>query len=185
MSKAVIVQPGGGFDKVTFGSREAAAPGPREITVRIKASSLNYHDYAVVSGMWGPKEPRIPMADGAGEVIALGSEVTEFKLGDLVVSTFFPTWLNGEPEVDSFATVPGDGVDGYARETVTASVTSFTNAPHGYSASEAATLTTAGLTAWRALFADDSLKPVTQSSSRAQVAFPFSLCNLRKWPAHT
>ena len=36
-----------------------------QILVQIKASSLNYHDYAVVSGMWGPAEDRIPMSDGA------------------------------------------------------------------------------------------------------------------------
>jgi NADPH:quinone reductase-like Zn-dependent oxidoreductase len=60
--------------------------------------------------------------------------------------------------MDSFAAVPGDGLDGYARENVTASVQSFTHAPKGYSPAEAATLTTAGLTAWRALHDDGRLK---------------------------
>lgn len=158
-SKAIILAPGGGFDKVSVGSREAAAPKAGEITVRLHASSLNYHDYVVVKGVWGPSEPRIPMADGAGEVIALGEGVTEFAVGDKVVSTFFPTWHDGPPEVEGFATVPGDGVDGYAREVVTRPATAFTRAPRGYSHAEASTLTTAGLTAWRALFSDDHLKP--------------------------
>lgn len=157
--KAIYVQPGGGYDRVTFGRCEAAAPGPGEISVRLRASSLNYHDFAVVSGMWGPSEPRIPMADGAGEVIAVGAGVSEFAVGDAVVSTFFPSWLAGEPQVEGFATVPGDGVDGYAREFVTAPASAFTRAPQGWSHVEAATLTTAGLTAWRALMADDHLKP--------------------------
>jgi NADPH:quinone reductase-like Zn-dependent oxidoreductase len=109
--------------------------------------------------MWGPSEPRIPMADGAGEVIAVGSSVTEFKVGDFVVSTFFPTWQSGEPLVEGFATVPGDGVDGYAREIVTASVNAFTHAPQGWSHVEASTLTTAALTSWRALMSDGNLKP--------------------------
>ena len=95
----------------------------------------------------------------AGEVVAVGSGVTEFAVGDAVVSTFFPDWLAGEPLVEGFATVPGDGVDGYAREMVTARATSFTHAPKGYSHAEASTLTTAGLTAWRALMADGKLKP--------------------------
>ena len=159
MSKAIYVQPGGGYDKVGLGSADAAAPAAGEITVRLHANSLNYHDFAVVSGMWGPSEPRIPMADGAGEVIAVGEGVSEFAVGDSVVSTFFPGWLDGEPLVEGFATVPGDGIDGYARELVTARATSFTRAPKGYSHAEASTLTTAGLTAWRALMADDSLKP--------------------------
>lgn len=50
-------------------------------------------------------------------------------------------------------------VVGYAREVVTASVNSFTLAPRNYSHVEASTLTTAELTAWRALMSDDALKP--------------------------
>ena len=157
-NKAIIVQAGGGYDKVLVGVRDAAAPKSGEMTVRLHANSLNYHDFAVVSGMWGPSEPRIPMADGAGEVIAVGDGVTEFAVGDHVVSTFFPTWLAGEPLVEGFATTPGDGVDGYARETVTASVNAFTHAPKGWSHVESSTLTTAALTAWRALMADGGLK---------------------------
>lgn len=98
------------------------------------------------------------MSDGAGEVTAVGPGVTEFAVGDAVVSTFFPTWLDGQPEVVGFATVPGDGVDGYAREAVTRPATAFTRAPLGWDHAEAATLTTAGLTAWRALFDDGKLK---------------------------
>ncbi len=158
MSKAIVVQPGGGFDKVTVTTREAPAPSCGEIQVRLLGSSLNYHDYAVVSGMWGPTEPRIPMADGAGEVLAVGPGVTEFKPGDHVVSTFFPTWLDGEPDVVGFATTPGDGIDGYARELVTAPANGFTHAPKGWSAVESATLTTAGLTAWRALHDEGHIK---------------------------
>jgi NADPH:quinone reductase-like Zn-dependent oxidoreductase len=52
MSRAIIVQAGGGFERVTMGEAEAADPGPGEIKVRLHANSLNYHDYAVVSGMW-------------------------------------------------------------------------------------------------------------------------------------
>jgi len=158
MSKAIHVQPGGGYDKVVIGSSEAPAPQAGEISVRLYANSLNYHDFAVVSGMWGPSEPRIPMADGAGEVIAVGSGVSEFAVGDRVVSTFFPDWLGGEPNVEGFTRVPGDGIDGYARERVTAPAQAFTLAPQGWSHAEAATLTTAGLTAWRALMADGKLK---------------------------
>ena len=73
----------------------AAAPGPGEITVDLKASSLNYHDYAVVKGMIPTEPGRIPMSDGAGIVSAVGDGVTEFAVGDQVVSTFFPDGLDG------------------------------------------------------------------------------------------
>ncbi len=138
---------------------DAPAPGPGEISVRIRASSLNYHDYAVVKGMIPAADGRIPMSDGAGEVTAVGEGVNDFKVGDAVVSTFFPYWLSGEVPADSFTRVPGDGIDGYAREAVTAPTSWFTHAPKGYSHAEAATLTCAGLTAWRALVVDGGIKP--------------------------
>jgi len=137
----------------------AAAPGPGEITVDLKASSLNYHDYAVVKGMIPTEPARIPMSDGAGIVSAVGDGVTEFAVGDHVVSTFFPDWLDGRPPSSAFTRVPGDGIDGYAREAVTAPTHWFTRAPSGFSHAEAATLTCAGLTAWRALFVDYAVKP--------------------------
>ncbi|MEN1942049.1 NAD(P)-dependent alcohol dehydrogenase [Luteimonas sp. MJ174] len=157
--KTIHIPAGGGFDHVTVGSTQPVEPGAGEITVRVRASSLNFHDYMVVKGITGPSERRIPMADGAGEVTAVGEGVTEFAVGDHVVSTFFPEWLDGEAPEGGFSRVPGDGVDGFAREQVTAPVTAFTHAPRGWSHAEAATLTTAGLTAWRALMEDGALQP--------------------------
>ncbi|MES2627254.1 MAG: NAD(P)-dependent alcohol dehydrogenase [Pseudomonadota bacterium] len=157
--KTVYVPAGGGFANVVVGTADYPnAPGPGEITVRIHASSLNYHDLAVVSGATPPKEQRIPMSDGAGKVIAVGAGVDEFAVGDHVVSTFFPDWLDGPPIRAGFGRTPGDGIDGFAREQVTLPATAFTHTPHGYSHAEASTLTTAGLTAWRALFENGQLK---------------------------
>lgn len=45
---------------------DAPAPARGEITVGLKATSLNYHDYAVVTGMIPTTANRIPMSDGAG-----------------------------------------------------------------------------------------------------------------------
>ena len=61
-------------------------------------------------------------------------------------------WNDGHPPSTAFTSVPGDGIDGYAREVVVTPENWFTHVPQGYSAAEAATLTCAGLTAWRALF---------------------------------
>ncbi|MCC4298245.1 zinc-dependent alcohol dehydrogenase family protein [Aurantimonas coralicida] len=149
----------GGLDQLQLVERDApGAPGPGEIRVRIRASSLNFHDYGVVSGRMPTEDGRIPMSDGAGTVEAVGDGVSEFTVGDHVVSTFFPLWLDGEPPVADFRTTPGDGVDGYAREEVVRPAAWFTHAPKGFSHAEAATLTTAGLTAWRALVVDGGIK---------------------------
>ena len=127
--------------------------------MRLAASSLNFHDYAVVAGMIPAADGRIPMSDGAGVVEAVGEGVTQFAVGDPVVSIFFPDWIDGAPPTSAFTRVPGDGIDGYAREVVVTPHHWFTRVPAGYSAAEAATLTCAGLTAWRALFVDDAIRP--------------------------
>ncbi|MBZ9557878.1 MULTISPECIES: NAD(P)-dependent alcohol dehydrogenase [unclassified Modicisalibacter] len=158
--KVVTLKRPGGLDNLQLGERDAPGePGPGEIRVRLHASSLNYHDYGVVSGAMPTEDGRIPMSDGAGVVEAVGEGVEAFATGDRVVSVFFPTWETGPATVGDFKTVPGDGVDGYAREQVIRPAEWFTHAPAGYSHAEAATLTTAGLTAWRALVVDGGIKP--------------------------
>ena len=133
---------------------ELAAPQRGEIAVRLHASSLNFHDYLVVNGSIPVDDHRIPMSDGAGEVIAVGEDVADFAVGDAVVSIFHTRWLAGTLPEANFRRVPGDGIDGYAREAVVTPAEWFTHAPKGYSHAEAATLTCAGVTAWRALVTD-------------------------------
>jgi NADPH:quinone reductase-like Zn-dependent oxidoreductase len=157
--KAIALKAPGGLDRLQpVDLPDPGDPGPGEIRVRIHASSLNYHDYGVVSGRVPAEDGRIPMSDGAGVVESVGEGVTGFTAGDHVVSCFFPLWQDGPAEVADFKTVPGDGIDGYAREIVVRPATWFTRAPSGFSHAEAATLTTAGLTAWRALVVDGGLK---------------------------
>lgn len=135
------------------------SPEKGEITVRIRASSLNYHDFSVVAGLAPREAGRIPLSDGAGEVVALGDGVEEFSVGDLVISTFFPVPPQGGDFSGIFRNVPGDGVDGFACEMVSAPASAFTRAPAGWSAAEAATIPCAGLTAWRALVVDGKIAP--------------------------
>jgi NADPH:quinone reductase-like Zn-dependent oxidoreductase len=157
--KAIIVRAPGGLDRIErVELPDPGAPGPGAIRVRLHASSLNFHDYGVVSTPNRVSDGRIPMSDGAGLVESIGDGVSEFKAGDHVVSCFFPYWMEGPPPIADFSTVPGDGVDGYARELVVAPSTAFTHAPKGYSFTEAATLPTAGVTAWRALVVNGALK---------------------------
>ena len=69
-----------------------------------------------------------------------------------------PDWQDGAPTVGDFSGTPGDGIDGFAQELVVRPASAFTHAPCGYDAVETATITTAGLTAWRALVVDGKLK---------------------------
>ena len=159
LMKAMKLGRNGGLERLKLVDvPDPAAPAAGEIQVRVHGSSLNFHDYGVVRFDAPHTVERIPLADGAGVVEAIGAGVTQFQPGDSVVSTFLPQWLAGQPVNGDFATVPGDGVDGYACERVVRAATWFTHAPRGWSAPESATLTTAGVTAWRALVGDGGLK---------------------------
>jgi NADPH:quinone reductase-like Zn-dependent oxidoreductase len=149
----------GGLDRLELGTAEPEQVRAGQVRVRLHASSLNYHDYMVVTGGIPTPDGRIPMSDGAGEVVEVGEGVSELAVGDRVVSTFFPRWLGGELTPEAMAEMPGDRVDGYAREEVVAATTAFTRAPAGYTYAEAATLPCAALTAWRGLFVEGRLQP--------------------------
>ena len=158
MKVAALKTPGGPGNLI-IEERADPTPGRGEILVRIHASSLNYHDLLVVKGGIKTEDGLIPMSDGAGEVIAVGDGATKFKVGDKVVSLFFPNWQNGAIAPLGFGDVPGDGTDGFAAELVARPETAFTHMPEGYSFTEAATLPCAALTAWRGLFVEGSVKP--------------------------
>ncbi len=158
MKVAALKKPGG-LENIIIEERADPQPGAGEVLMRCRASSLNFHDFAVVAGMIPTEEGRIPMSDGAGEVVAVGAGVTRFKSGDRVVSTFFPGWHSGPPGTADFTKVPGDGMDGFAAELVAMPQDAFTRVPEGYSDAEAATLPCAALTAWRALMVEAKVKP--------------------------
>ena len=158
MKVAAVKKPGGPGNLV-IEERVDPTPGRGEILVRVKASSLNYHDFVVVMGGIPTPDGRIPMSDGACEVVAVGEGTKKFKVGDKVLSLFFPNWYSGQPEMAGFASVPGDGADGFGAELVAAPETAFTRMPEGYSFEEAATLPCAALTAWRALMVEAKIKP--------------------------
>jgi len=171
--KVAAVKAPGGLDKIVIETRPDPVAGPGEVLVRIRASSLNFHDFAVVAGMIKTPDGRIPMSDGAGEVAAIGPGVTSLAVGDQVLSLFFPNWPAGDPALERLLGVPGDGADGFAAELVAMPATAFTRLPKGWSLEEAATLPCAALTAWRALMVEARIKPgdvvLTQGSGGVSV----------------
>lgn len=157
--RAVALRSPAGLDSLTVEDRaDPGAPGPGELRVALHGSSLNFHDLGVATGRMPTGDGRIPLADGAGIVESVGEGITEFAVGDRVVSCFFPDWQDGGPTVGDFSHTSGDGIDGFAQEHVVRPAMAFTHGPRGYDAVEAATLTTAGLTAWRALVVEGKLK---------------------------
>ena len=73
-------------------------PTEEQVLVKMEAVSLNYVDLLVVKGLLNPDLPLpyIPVCDGAGIVEQVG-EITAFKPGDKVVTSFIPDWAEGKP----------------------------------------------------------------------------------------
>jgi NADPH:quinone reductase-like Zn-dependent oxidoreductase len=159
MTRAMRLRQPASLDNLKLETSEAPAPGPGEIKVRLRAASLNFRDGLVVGGFFPVKDGLIPLSDGAGEVSAVGAGVSEFKEGDQVVSTFHPKWLDGHMDKMHLDNSPGGPADGFACEEATRPATHFTRAPAGFSPAESASLTCAGVTAWRAVVTDGKVKP--------------------------
>ena len=150
---------GGGLDRLQITERAEPRPKAGEVKIRWHATSLNYHDYLVAIGAIRVPSERIPMSDGAGEVVAVGPGVTKWKVGDRVLSLFFPDWTDGLPSGEKTRAISGESVDGYATEYSCLPERSITAMPEGYSYAEGATLPCAALTAWRGLIEVGQLRP--------------------------
>lgn len=102
--KVIELRSGFGLELLTPTDRHEPTPGRDEILVRMQAASLNYRDLQVVRGDYPQlRLPRIPVSDGAGEVVEVGSEVRRFRVGDRVCPCYVPDWISGPPTPESVA----------------------------------------------------------------------------------
>jgi NADPH:quinone reductase-like Zn-dependent oxidoreductase len=151
--KAYVVRAGStSFDGLAQVELPKPSAGPGEILVAMRAASLNFRDLAIVSGRYfGGALPKdlVALSDGTGEVVAVGSGVTRFKLGDRVAGTFFRNFIDGPPVAVGPAL--GSPVDGVLAEYVVFNQNDAVHIPKNLSFIEAATLPCAGVTAWHAL----------------------------------
>lgn len=68
-----------------FGQIGEPELGPDDVKIRVRTSALNHMDLWVTRGMPKPPLPHVPGCDAAGVVEAVGSQVTNVKVGDEVV----------------------------------------------------------------------------------------------------
>lgn len=149
-----------GIDKLAFVEREIPQPKEREVLIKVKAASLNYRDWMTVTGVYNPKMalPRVPLSDGAGEVVAVGKDVTRIKNGDRVAALFMPKWIDGSVTPEVAKSALGGIVDGMLAEYVAIDSEGVVKIPEHLSFEEAATLPCAAVTAWHALAEVGKLK---------------------------
>lgn len=84
MSLMVSLGKHGGPEVLIASEQEVPAPGPGEVTIRHEVVGLNFVDTYFRSGLYPVKLPFVPGNEGAGTVIAVGPEVSEFREGDRV-----------------------------------------------------------------------------------------------------
>ena len=161
--KAYRIYSGRKQDALELIEHTVSNPTAREVRVRVRAVSLNYRDLMIAWGQYPiPSDPPpIAVADGAGEVIAIGPQVTRFKVGDHVAIPYYPDWIDGEPTPESVHRVPGATIDGMLAEEIVVPEDVLISVPSWLELTEAATLPCAGVTAWNALFVGGPLNPAT------------------------
>ena len=149
--------PGSGIDGITAVELPDPEPGPGEVLVRVRATSLNYRDLMLARSS---REPIIPLSDGAGEVVAVGEGVTGYSPGDRVTGCFFLNWIDGPPTPEAVGEALGGGsVNGTLAELIVLPERAVIPTPAYMSDEEAATLPCAAVTAWSAMFEVGRLRP--------------------------
>ncbi len=158
--KALQISRFGGPENLRLDDLAAPTPGFGEVSVRVRAASLNFRDLMMLKGHYNPRLalPIVPLSDGAGEVTAIGAGVSRFQLGDRVVAAFMPGWVDGSPNEAKSATALGGGGVGMAAETVVLPAAGLVAIPGHLTYEEAATLPCAGVTAWHALVSEGRIQ---------------------------
>ncbi|HEX2727214.1 MAG TPA: quinone oxidoreductase [Beijerinckiaceae bacterium] len=118
MVKAVVVQRFGGPEVLSYEDVQVGDPGPGEVRLRQTAIGVNYIDTYFRTGMYPANVPFILGNEAAGEVVAVGQGVAEFKPGDRVA---YVTTLGGYAEERVIPTKPLVKIpDGITDETAAA-----------------------------------------------------------------
>lgn len=158
--EAMILQDSPGLDNLRIVERPMPKPRRQEILIRVRATALNHRDVEIANGTYHTtfNLPLVPLSDGVGEVVAVGEDVTRFKIGDRVCSTFWQRWVGGSFRMAEPAYQRGGPLDGLLAEYALLDEQAAVLAPRNLTDIEAATLPCAAVTAWHALVTEGRIK---------------------------
>jgi NADPH:quinone reductase-like Zn-dependent oxidoreductase len=135
-------------------------PGDTQVLVRVRAVGLNRGDWEMLGmdNTSGALLGRIPSSDAAGDIVAVGKSVKDLRPGTRVTSLYFRNWTDGPASKEILKAAHGFDVDGVLGEYVVLESTAVVPAPAGLTYEEAATLPTAGLTAFMATVGQNEVR---------------------------
>jgi len=148
------------INQLTVGDVPDPQPAPGEALVAVRAAALNHRDVWIKSGQYaGLKWPCLPGSDGAGVVVAVGSDVdSNWRGREVIINPSF-SWGDGESAQGAQFTILGLPRDGTLAQSISVPVAQLAAKPAHLSWTEAAALPLAGLTAYRALFSRAKMQP--------------------------
>ncbi|KAE8146602.1 NAD(P)-binding protein [Aspergillus avenaceus] len=147
------------------------SPGPYEVLVQIRAVSLNYRDMEVINGEYNHHKAVnqgseiIPCSDMSGVVTSVGGNVSKWKVGDRVLSTFVPDHKTGQLTQEALRSGLGLLEPGVLATYRIFKEDALIKTPDRMSHEEASTLPIASVTAWMAL---NGLRPLGQNGGKGE-----------------
>jgi NADPH:quinone reductase-like Zn-dependent oxidoreductase len=159
--KVFQIQDDWSMDHLKIAERDQPEPGPGEVLLQVKAASINYRDLLVPLRGYGSftgRLPLVPISDGVGEVVEIGTDVTRVSPGDRACPMFMQKWISGEPDLTKITSTLGGPIDGVMQEFMVVNEEGLAKAPEYLTDEEAATLPCAALTAWSALVTEGHVK---------------------------
>jgi NADPH:quinone reductase-like Zn-dependent oxidoreductase len=145
---------GDGIEALQINELRDPKAGDEDILVKMKSLSLNFRDLLVIKGIgsWKPLSQRIPVSDGVGEIVSVGTNVSMWQVGDRVAGIFLPKWLDGNLTSKEYVLpLGGSAANGVLAEYVVFDQHAVVKVPNNLSSNETATLPVAALTAWHAV----------------------------------
>ena len=130
--------------------------GPKDVLLKVHAVSLNYRDVNILNGTnpWPVLTSGIPCSDAAGEIIAIGSDVKRFSVGDRVFPIVDQKSITGQEQEREWL---GGEVNGILASHLVFDEERLVKIPGYLSWTEATSLPCAGVTAWTGLAVNGEL----------------------------
>ncbi|KAF9450643.1 NAD(P)-binding protein [Macrolepiota fuliginosa MF-IS2] len=145
----------GTYKNLVVEEKAVKPPKPHEVLVKVHAVSLQYRDLVVAGGFYTGNarvpEKLVPCSDMAGEIIALGDGVADWKIGDRVCANLVLDHVHGDTNFAIQQTSMGGQAHGCLTQYRTFPAHSLVRFPDFWSYEEASTLPCAALTAYNAL----------------------------------